>query len=277
MAEQIWGQDWNEREVEACVKLYFDCFQKQISGTPFVKSHVYQKFSEATGRTSSSVESKFQNISAVLDELGLDWISGLAPRRHYQELLANVIAEILPSVLTLIPENSTESVEEAAALYLEAAPERATVNNKLPTYIETLVKKFDPVERDRKNTLLGEAGEKVALEYEMNSLIACEQPLLARQVRWISKLEGDGAGYDILSFEPNGEKRFVEVKTTVGGNKTPFFISRNEYEFSKAERERYHLLRLFDFRKKPRLFQLSGDLDRFVRLSTESFRADFHA
>lgn len=124
---------------------------------------------------------------------------------------------------------------------------------------------------------MGEAGEKAALEYEINSLNACDQPMLAKQVRWISKLEGDGAGYDILSFEPNGEKRFVEVKTTVGGNRTPFFISRNEFDFSKKEKERYHLLRLFDFRKKPRIFQLSGNLEKYVRLSTETFRADFHA
>lgn len=150
MSDQISGQDWNEAEVKACVNLYFDCLQKQINGEPFVKSHIYRTFSQETGRSSGSVESKFQNISAVLDELGLDWISGLAPRRHYQELLANIIAERLPSVLSVLPSFVLENVEEPAALFLEPALERASEINKLPSYLEIMVRKFDPVERDQK-------------------------------------------------------------------------------------------------------------------------------
>ena len=44
-------------------------------------------------RSTASIERKFQNISAVLDESGLDWIDGYKTLAHYQrELKAAVLA-----------------------------------------------------------------------------------------------------------------------------------------------------------------------------------------
>jgi hypothetical protein len=40
--------------------------------------------------------------------------------------------------------------------------------------------------------------------------------------------DGDGAGFDVLSFEPDGRERLIEVKTTNGTAATPFFLTRNE-------------------------------------------------
>jgi Domain of unknown function (DUF3883) len=56
---------------------------------------------------------------------------------------------------------------------------------------------------------------------------------LASKVKWVAQEDGDGAGYDILSFSPNGQERFLEVKTTVGHQRTPFFLSRNEKDFAE--------------------------------------------
>ena len=39
---------------------------------------------------------------------------------------------------------------------------------------------------------------------------------LARKVRWVSEEDGDGAGYDIASFGPDGRARLIEVETTNG-------------------------------------------------------------
>lgn len=47
---------------------------------------------------------------------------------------------------------------------------------------------------------------------------------LARKVRWVSEEDGDGAGYDIASFAPDGFPRLIEVKTTNGWERTPFHI-----------------------------------------------------
>ncbi|MBK7638619.1 MAG: DUF3883 domain-containing protein [Bacteroidetes bacterium] len=50
---------------------------------------------------------------------------------------------------------------------------------------------------------------------------------LAEKVRHISIEIGDGAGYDILSYEFNGDAKFIEVKTTQSNTKQ-FIITLNE-------------------------------------------------
>jgi hypothetical protein len=47
---------------------------------------------------------------------------------------------------------------------------------------------------------------------------------LARKVRWVAAEDGDGAGYDVLSFDQAGRERLLEVKTTNGSARTPFFL-----------------------------------------------------
>jgi hypothetical protein len=39
---------------------------------------------------------------------------------------------------------------------------------------------------------------------------------LANDIRWVSDLDGDGFGYDVRSFEPDGSERLLEIKTTCG-------------------------------------------------------------
>lgn len=64
------------------------------------------------------------------------------------------------------------------------------------------------------------------LAHERLVLAAAGRRDLAARVTWTSAAEGDGAGYDIASFEPDGRERLIEVKTTNGWERTPFHISR---------------------------------------------------
>jgi hypothetical protein len=277
MSDGITGRDWSETEVALCVDAYLEHLKLDLEGRSFNKAQLYRDLAAQTGRSPSSIEFKFQNISAVLNELGRPWISGLAPLANYQQLLAETIGA-RGGVIKNLDDVPTEDVfEDLASVFIEAPPERASKPSQLPDYMERLIRKFDPVERDMHNRKLGENGERLIFEYEKRALVAFDRSDLAKKVRWISKEEGDGAGYDILSFDDRGEKKFVEVKTTTGGNRTPFFISRNEHAFANEERERYHLVRLFDFRRTPRAFEIHGELEKFVRLSTETYRADFRA
>ena len=277
MAEGGTGEDWTREQVETCVKAYFEHLKLDLQKLPFNKAQLYRDLAPELGRSPSSVEFKFQNISAVLNEIGREWITGLAPLGNFQRLLASTVEEYIRNdEMSDLPLPQL-AVEDLAALYVEAPPERATNPKELPDYMKELVRKFDPVERDMRNRKLGEAGEEMVFEYEKRFLTGCDRPDLAKDVRWVSKEEGDGAGYDILSFDTRGEKRFVEVKTTIGGNKTPFFISRNEHRFAERNADNFCLFRVFNFRKEPRAFELNGPLERFLRLSTETYRADFQA
>jgi hypothetical protein len=279
MPEPVAGSDWSEAEVATCVDSYFEHLKLELMGGSFNKSQLYRDLSERTGRSPKSFERKFQNISAVLDEIGREWITGLPPLRQFQELLATKVAEHI-GMLDRLPLSSPSiasdgGFSEAAVLFLEAPPERQAVRKDLPEYMVRLAKFFDPVERDIRNKALGDAGEEMVYEHERRSLLDIGRADLAANVRWISREEGDGAGFDILSFSDRGEKKFVEVKTTVGSERTPFFVSRNEHEFCRKNAEHYSLMRLYDFRKQVRAFELRGRLDSHVNLSTEIFRAEF--
>ena len=109
----------------------------------------------------------------------------------------------------------------------------------------------------------------------MNDVLPCRGGL-ARRVRWVSDEDGDGAGYDIESYSPEGHTRLIEVKTTNGWERTPFHITRNELAVADNRSTEWCLLRLWNFARDPRAFELSPPLDAHVTLIATSFEARFH-
>ncbi len=110
------------------------------------------------------------------------------------------------------------------------------------------------------------------LEFERTRLRNNGRDDLAEKVTRISESLGDGAGYDILSFENDGRERYVEVKTTSLGMHAPFLVSVNEVEFSEQHCEQYWLYRVFNVAKQPTLFVVRGSL-RKCCLEPTQFRA----
>ena len=123
---------------------------------------------------------------------------------------------------------------------------------------------------------LERAGEERVLFHERSTLTGAGRSDLAKFVRWMSKEEGDGAGYDIASFSPDGRARLIEVKITNGWERTPFHISRNELAVAKEYSAEWHLLRLWNFAREPKAFELRPPLDRHVSLIATDFEASFH-
>lgn len=123
---------------------------------------------------------------------------------------------------------------------------------------------------------MGERGEEFALKVEKNRLQLLGREDLAREVEWTSKVKGDGAGYDIRSFDHECEKElFIEVKTSNGGKYQPFYITENEVAFAKDYSEQYNLYRVFNFKRGPKLFILPGDIRQNVQLVANTYKAIF--
>jgi hypothetical protein len=217
------------------------------------------------------------NISAVLRELGLPWIEGYKPKENYQRSIFPAIERYLdrnPAVLDYLPTQTTGLAENFTP-FIEPPPALDRNKTARPEALDRLVRKFDPVERDFRNRALGRAGEAMIFEFERHRLANSDRADLARKVRWISQEDGDGAGYDILSFDPSGAERLIEVKTTLGGSTTPFFITRNELGLSSERPEAFRLYRLHSFAKSPRLFELAPPLEAAVRLDPLAYSASF--
>jgi hypothetical protein len=123
-------------------------------------------------------------------------------------------------------------------------------------------RRINHLEQEARNSSLGRAGELFVVRYEQARLVANGRANLAERVEHLAVTEGDGAGFDILSFELNGADRCIEVKTTAYGSQTPIFASANEVRVSRQKERSYHLYRLFKFRKDPRMFTVAGALER---------------
>ncbi|WP_454016868.1 DUF3883 domain-containing protein [Azospirillum sp. Marseille-Q6669] len=161
----------------------------------------------------------------------LPWIPGYKPKRNYQNAIFDAIDRYLtarPAILDSLPA-TTPAVTDPAPVFVEPlAPVAA--GEATPERLKRLVRKFDPVERDHRNRALGKAGEAFVLDLEGRRLADADRPDLVRKVRWVAAEDGDGSGYDILSFDSQGRERLIEVKTTNGSARTPFFLTRNEHE-----------------------------------------------
>jgi hypothetical protein len=267
--EVTYGTDWTSVELDLIVADYFAMLADELAGRPYAKAAHNAALRERIPRSRGSVEFKYQNVSAVLEKLGMPWIPGYKPARHYQSAIVEVISGYLashPAALDM-PAHSP-SVPALPENVFVPPPALVEPKEQLPTSLRRLIAKFDPVERDRRNRSLGRAGEEFVIQ-----LAGLGRQDLSRKVRWIADEEGDGAGYDVLSFAPTGQERLLEVKTTNGSARTPFFLSRNELEVSKERQEDWRIYRVHLFATSPRIFTLAPPLDGVLHLRPELWRA----
>jgi len=268
-------KDWTDKELDLIVADYFSMLSAEIRQTPYDKTQHRKALMDLIDRSNSSIEFKHHNISAVLQELDLPWINGYKPRSHFQKSIIDAIDRfILRHPAAQHPEALASSLAERPQLFIEPAP-KLEPKVLRPEAIQRLVRKFNPAERDFLNRKLGYNGEEMVFQFEQQRLRQLDRSDLAKKVRWVSREDGDGAGYDILSFDPKGDERFLEVKTTVGSQTAPFYLTRNELSFSKERPKEFRICRLYDFSKVPKMFELAPPLDKLVRLEPLSFEASF--
>jgi hypothetical protein len=270
------GTHWQDDELDAIVADYFAMLTADLSGVPYVKSRHSAALMAQIGRTHRSVEFKHQNISAVLDELGMAWIPGYKPKRNYQNAIFGAIDRFLtqhPAILEPIP--TSPVVPPLPAEIFVPPPTLSAPNERTPEPLRRLIRKFDPVERDRCNRSLGKAGEEFVVDLERRQLTKADRSDLARKVRWVSAEDGDGAGYDVFSFDLSGRERLLEVKTTNGSARTPFFMTRNERDLAEERPADWRIYRVHLFAKEPRIFTIAPPLENAVNLRAETWRASF--
>jgi hypothetical protein len=155
------------------------------------------------------------------------------------------------------------------------APERSEPIVSENPELERIARKFDPALRDERNRKTGYDGEQRVLSAEISRLKNAGRLDLAKKVQWVSQELGDGAGYDIKSYTVDGHERFLEVKTTIGHKRTPFFLSRNEKEFSDEASDRFRICRLYNWGQQPRAFLIEPPLESQLIVEPAAYRASF--
>lgn len=221
--------DWTDEQNDAIVADYFEMLANDITGRPYSKAEHNRHLQAVISRPRGSIEYKHQNISAVLKGLGEGWIPGYKPAFNFQASLIDAVVrwlqrhpDWLAPAARMAMGPSPSALREDAMLWIGPPP---THSNAPPDELEqmTIIAwKYDVAERDACNRAPGRAGEERVLAHERASLLAAGRTDLAESIRWVSHVDGDGAGYDILSFDPDGSDRLIEVKTPMAGNARRF-------------------------------------------------------
>ena len=82
------GRPWTGEEIEVAVDAYFEMLQLEAAEQPYVKTDFRWRCEDRLpARSGKSIEMKWSNISAVLEELGHERLEGFAPMRNYQAAL----------------------------------------------------------------------------------------------------------------------------------------------------------------------------------------------
>jgi len=281
------AKDWSREEVELAVHDYLGMLLLELEGKSYNKTTTRRALmKKLNNRSDGSVEAKRMNISAALFDLGFPAIDGYKPYFNYQSVIADVLKQALigSNALELTMQRDMRrtvvlpTVDDILTS-LEAAPAPNT-EAEAPKGCKDRQAKFSIAEpevnylqQEAANTQLGEAGEEFCIRYEKARLIHQGRESLADRVEQVSRTIGPSAGYDIRSFEVDGNDRFIEAKTTRYGKLTPFYISPNELRFSDNNAKNYQLYRVFRFERSPGLFAVPGSVRKHFSLKATEFSA----
>lgn len=120
-----------------------------------------------------------------------------------------------------------------------------------------LPKKIDWQSLNGRRTELGRLGEEFIVRFETNRVLGFALQD-ADKIIHLSEVQGDGAGFDIISINEDGSDRYIEVKTTKGSLDTPFYMTENEKAFFELHQNEGDLFiyRVYNFDESSRTGQV---------------------
>jgi len=263
---------WSAAEITATVDDYLAMLEAELTGQPYSKTAHRRALLPRLNpvRTAAAVEFKHQNVSAAMLDLGLPYIRGYKPMSNYQAALATEIQRHLeadPQVLRKLREGISAGTSPRSSLQRTAPPSPSASPTASPGTGHRTGRHPDYGALEEENRRRGAQGEELVVGYERGWLRQHSRPDLAERVRWTARDDGDGLGYDVVSYDLDGHERYIEVKTTRLGAGTPFYITSAELDFARRHADRYALYRVYDVLHEPRPFALEGDISNVLELT----------
>lgn len=211
-----------ENKLRLFEESFHDYYQGQLDD--FYETKLYSKRSgtEAFGQALGEFDSMIETISKANDVLITNnfELGEYENYLHNRKLDHNFQINKIQNPQFKHADDFVEEVLQASEI-VSLAPEKKF---RKPVKID-----WENLTKERSAT--GMHGEEVAIALEQEYLKSINRNDLAERIRHVSKEEGDGLGYDVLSFFADGNEKFIEVKSTKKLLETPFYISRNELSF----------------------------------------------
>lgn len=138
------GSAWTQDEIGASVSAYIGMLRAELAGEKYVKADVRRKLLDGplAARSEASVEYRMQNISWVVDQMGLPRIAGYLPASSVGQAVSEMISKAVAVeagdlMASLGPSNDPDEIEARAQRLREIdvprpvggrAPEKSTVS-----------------------------------------------------------------------------------------------------------------------------------------------------
>jgi hypothetical protein len=247
--------------VTLCLAFGTTQFEKQFGGP----SKSFPRMRAATVR----LQEAFRHlIPAYLKQGSIDLAAEPGQRLHYA-YQQSAILSYPPYRIDALPEESqlVNDLQALVHLYTEIVsdPLEATVERLLEAVVNPATKveaievrdfktrprrkirdsssftgqarRYSPVSRK-----VGDAGERVVMRYERERLLKIGRQDLADRVRWHAQ-ELEFPGWDITSFDDNGNMCFIEVKSSIGKAVSGITVTVNEWQAAcdSRWRDRYFI------------------------------------
>lgn len=134
------------------------------------------------------------------------------------------------------------------------------------------ISKINYIEKQKKNIKVGYLGEKLVFSAEIKKLK--DYPSLQRKVTWLAK-NSDAYGYDILSYDKNGNQMQIEVKSTSDqmSDRFDFVLTENERQ-QAMKLSNYWIYKVFSVDTQPVIYKVKNPFkDDLVNLTPIRYKA----
>lgn len=99
--------EWSDEEIDATVQAYFKMLELEQRGERYQKAIFNEELRRGAlaRRTKASVEYRMQNISAVLEDLGMPRIQGYRPAQNVGARVRSRIEQIIKGDRAITPQD----------------------------------------------------------------------------------------------------------------------------------------------------------------------------
>lgn len=226
--EQYWEveklkKDAREKLVpfESVVRNYYQTKLKD-----FLEENLYKKRSGG-----QQFEQSLSEFASMIEEVSkIDFITTYIPLYEYQDYLRKRASD--HSTQTSKQSERVISTRNFISSF-SSSHEQKRHENVAPENLYRIARKIDWEALNKQRKLTGTKGEEIAVAVEQEYFESIGRKDLADKIRHVSAEDGDGLGYDILSFFVDGREKYIEVKSTTTSLAIPLYLSRNELAFLK--------------------------------------------
>ncbi len=240
------------KKLQSFEKPICDHYKAQLA--EFFENNLYKKrsgsqqFEEALSEFSSTIE-EISPLNSVL-------VTTSIPLEEYKEYLKK---RTINHNLQVSKKSETLTSVRNFARKLSEPQEQKQKEIIAPERLYRTARRIDNWEEiNKKRKITGLKGEEIAVVIEQEFFESIGRKDLAEKVRHVSAEDGDGLGYDVLSFFENGKEKYIEVKSTTASLGSSFYLSRNELGFLKEHNEDAFIYRVLISGEVPQIMTYSS-------------------